>query len=110
MDLGGPAYADGAASADSIACLPLAEGFITTFRNLDLQRLKAELKQAKVTGEEDVTVASATFKAWKVEISSAAGEPGLLTLWIDQASRKVVKTTMTGPQLGGGSLTVELQK
>ncbi len=110
VDLGGQAFADGAASQDSIACLPLAEGFTTTFRNLDLMRQKAELKQAKVVAVEEVKVPAGNFKAWKVEISSAAGDPGLLTLWVDQASRKVLKTTVSGPQLGGGSLTVELQK
>ena len=34
--------------------LPLAEGYQTTFRNLDVQRQKVALKQFKVTGVEEV--------------------------------------------------------
>jgi dipeptidyl aminopeptidase/acylaminoacyl peptidase len=109
IDLGGQAFADGAASQDSIAALPLAEGYTTTFRNVDLQRQKVDFKQAKVVGQEDVKVPAGSFKAWKVEITSAAGDPGSLTLWVDTATRKVVKTLATLPQMRGAVVMVELQ-
>jgi len=109
IDLGGEAFADGAASQDSIACLPLADGYSVVFRNVDLQKQKAELKQAKVTGQEEVKVPAGSFKAWKVEVTSATGDPGVITMWVDTASRKVVKTVATLPQMGGAVLTVELQ-
>ncbi|GLH73957.1 hypothetical protein GETHLI_24590 [Geothrix limicola] len=109
IDLGGQAFADGAASQESIACLPLAEGYVVTFRNVDLQKQKVELKQAKVLGQEDVKVPAGSFKAWKVEITSAAGDPGSLLQWVDTATRKVVKTVATLPQMGGAVMTVELQ-
>ena len=70
----------------------------TTYRNFDLQKQKVELKQLKVVGIEDVTVPAGTFKAWKVEVTSAEGEPGRSTLWIATDSRKVVKTTATLPR------------
>jgi len=108
-DLGGVLFADGAGAADVLARLPLAEGYTTTYRNFDLQKQKVALKQVKVVGTEDVTVAAGSFKAWKVEVSSAEGEPGGSTLWIATDSRKVVKTSTTLPSMGGATVTSELQ-
>jgi dienelactone hydrolase len=110
VDMGGPAFADGAGSYDVIATLPLKEGYATTFRNLDLQKQKAALKQLKVTGVEDVTVAAGTFKAWKVEISSAEGDPGSATVWIDQKTRVPLKVSAIAAAMGGAKITSELQK
>jgi len=44
-----------------------------------------------------------------VELTSAEGEPGTTTVWVDTASRKVLKTVATGPQMGGAVVTVELR-
>ena len=108
-DLGGPLFADGPATYASIASLPLAEGYQVTFRNFDVQKQKPALKQAKVTGVEEAKVAAGTFQAWKVELVSAEGDPGSTTLWIDKATRKVVKSSTTLPQMGGAVVTSELQ-
>jgi hypothetical protein len=109
-DTGGALFADGPAAFRSVATLPLKEGYSTTFRNFDVQKQKAALKQAKVSGVEDVTVPAGTFKAWKVEIKSAEGEPGEQTVWIDTASRRVVRISATLPQMGGAIATMELTK
>ena len=109
VDLGGALFADGAGTHAVIAALPLAEGYQTTFRNFNMQSQKVALKQLKVVGVEDVTVPAGTFKAWKVEQSSAEGEPGATTIWIATDSRKVVKVSATLPQMGGAVLTSELQ-
>jgi dipeptidyl aminopeptidase/acylaminoacyl peptidase len=108
-DLGGPLFADGNAAHLSIAALPLADGYQAAFRNFDVQKQKATLKQAKVTGAEEVRVPAGTFQAWKVDVTSAEGDPGSTTLWIDKATRKVVKTATTLPQMGGAVVTSELQ-
>jgi dipeptidyl aminopeptidase/acylaminoacyl peptidase len=110
VDLGGTLFADGAGANVSIAALPLKEGYSTTFRNFDVMRQKPGVKQAKVTAVEDVVVPAGTFKAWKVEISSAEGEPGQATVWVDTATRKVVKTSATLPQMGGAVVVAELAK
>jgi dipeptidyl aminopeptidase/acylaminoacyl peptidase len=107
--LGGELFADGAGAHEAIGALPLAEGYSATFRNFDVRQQKAQLKQAKVAGSEDVTVPAGTFKAWKVEITSAEGEPGTTTIWVAKDSRKVVKTVATLPQMGGAVVTTELQ-
>jgi dipeptidyl aminopeptidase/acylaminoacyl peptidase len=109
IELGGGAFADGSGSQDALACLPLAAGYTVTFRNVDLQRQKVLLKQAKVLGQEDVKVPAGSFKAWKVELTSAEGDPGNTLMWVDTATRKVLKTVATLPQMGGAVITVELQ-
>ena len=108
-DLGGALFADGAGTHNAIASLPLAEGYTATFRNFNVQSQKVALKQLKVVGVEEVTVPAGTFKAWKVEESSAEGEPGATTIWVATDSRKVVKISATLPQMGGAVLTSELQ-
>jgi dipeptidyl aminopeptidase/acylaminoacyl peptidase len=110
IDLGGPLFADGAGANDVIATLPLADGYAATFRNLDVQKLKVSLKQLKVIGSENITVPAGTFDAFKVEITSAEGEPGKTTLWISKQGREVVKISAILPQLNGAVLTAELVK
>jgi dipeptidyl aminopeptidase/acylaminoacyl peptidase len=109
VELGGAVFADGASTSQALASLPLADGYATTFRNFDLQKQKVALKQIKVVGTEDVSVAAGSFKAWKVEVTSAEGEPGSTTLWIATDSRKVVKTSTSLPSMGGAIVTSELQ-
>ena len=106
IDLPGPLFADGAGANDVLARLPLGSGYTTTFRNLDVQKQKVGLKQIKVMGKEPISVAAGKFDAWKAEVSSAEGEPGVTTLWIDAKSRRVVKILSTRPQ---GTITAELQ-
>jgi dienelactone hydrolase len=109
-DLGGALFADGAGAYHVLATLPLAEGFKTTFRNFDVQKQKATLKQLEVTGSEQVTVAAGAFDTYRVEITSAEGEPGKATAWIDKAKRKPVKLVVSLPQMGGATMTSELVK
>src|SRR5204862_3008901 len=65
VDLGGPLFAEGAGAKQSLSCLPLAEGYSTTYRNFDVQQQKVKLLQLKVTGVEKVTVPAGTFDAYK---------------------------------------------
>lgn len=106
-DLGGALFADGAGAYPVVATLPLADGYSATFRNFDLQKQKDTLKQLKVTGSEKVTVPAGSFDAFKVEITSAEGEPGKTTIWIEKKSRNVVKISAVVPQ-NGAVITSEL--
>jgi dienelactone hydrolase len=108
LDLGGSIFGDGAGNFDVIAALPLAEGYVTSFRNMDLQKQKLELKNLKVVGIESVTVPAGTFEAYKVEITSADNEADKTTVWIAKDSRKVVKISAVLTQLNGAILTSEL--
>ena len=109
-DLGGALFADGPATFRSIAALPLKEGYSTTFFNFDVRKQKATIKQLNVGSAEDVTVPAGTFKAWKVLVKSAEGGPDTQTVWIDTASRRVVKISATISEMGGAVATMELAK
>ena len=109
VELGGELFADGVGSNEALAALPLAEGYGATFRNFDVRQQKVQLKQAKVTATESVSVPAGTFQAWKVEVTSADGEPGQTTIWVAKDTRKVVKVSATIPQMGGAVVTSELQ-
>ncbi|HKV93054.1 MAG TPA: alpha/beta fold hydrolase [Candidatus Angelobacter sp.] len=108
VDLGGPLFADGPAAKQSISCLPLAEGYTTTYRNFDVQQQKVKLFQLKVTGTEKVTVPAGTFDTYKVEISSADGGSDKETLWITPDTHKPVKEYQVLQSMGGAVLTQEL--
>src|SRR5262249_31941463 len=88
---GGALFAERAGAYPVVGALPLADGYAATFRNFDLQGQKPSLKQLKVVASEKVTVPAGMFDAFKIEITSAEGEPGKTTVWIAKDSRKVVK-------------------
>ncbi|HEY0385581.1 MAG TPA: alpha/beta fold hydrolase [Pyrinomonadaceae bacterium] len=108
VDTGGPLFADGAGAHMVMASLPLAEGYTATFRNFDVQTQKVKLMQLKVIGTEKVTVPAGAFDAYKLEVVSAEGEGGKTTIWIDKATRRVLKLSATVPQMGGAIITSEL--
>jgi dipeptidyl aminopeptidase/acylaminoacyl peptidase len=107
-ETGGPIFADGPGMAHSIAALPLAQGYTATFRNFDLQKLKAKLLQLKVTAAESVAVPAGKFDAFKVEITSAEGGPENTVVWIAKDSRVPVKVVAVLAAMGGAKMTAEL--
>ncbi len=104
----GPVFADGAGANFVIGCLPLAEGYATAFRNVDMQTQKVKLMQLLVAGSESVTVPAGTFEAYKVEVSSADGGLDKSTLWIAKETRTPVKIVTVMAEMGGATLTAEL--
>ena len=108
VDLGGTLFADGAGAYDVIGTLPLAEGYSTGFRNLDIQKQKVGMKQLKVLGSESVTVPAGTFEAIKVEITSADNDVDKTTVWIAKDTRRVLKISAVLAALNGGTITSEL--
>ncbi len=108
VDVGGDIFGDGAGGLDVIAALPLAEGYTASFRNMDLQKQKLELKNLKVVGVESLTVPAGTFEVYKVEITAADNEADKTTVWIAKDSRKVAKISAVLTQLNGAILTSEL--
>ena len=107
-DLGGPLFADAPGGNQAIACLPLAEGYSTSFRNFDVQTQKVKLMQLNVPGVEKVTVPAGTFDAFRVELTSADGGADKETLWVAKDSHKVVKLSAVLPSMGGAVFTEEL--
>jgi hypothetical protein len=107
-DLGGPLFGDAAGAMEAIACLPLAEGYATSFRNFDVQKGKEKVMALKVVGVESVTVPAGTFDSYKVELSSVDGGDDKQTIWIAKDSRKPVKLSALMPSMGGATMTMEL--
>ncbi len=108
VDLGGPLYADGAGANLALAALPLDAGYTATYRNFDVQSQKVKLMQVKVAGTEKVTVPAGTFDSTKLEVTSAEGAGGQTTIWVDSATRQVLKSVSVMPQMNGAVLTTEL--
>lgn len=108
VDLGGPLFADAAGADQVIACLPLAEGYSTTFRNFDVQTQKVKLFQLSVAGKEQIKVPAGTFDTLRVEISSADGGSDKRTVWIAKDSHRVVKVSAVMASMGGAVMTQEL--
>lgn len=105
VDLGGAVFADGGGYFNCLAALPLAEGYQTSFRNLDIMRQKEKVMNLKVVGAESVTVPAGTFDAYKVEITSDTDKQ---TLWVSKDSHKPVKVSAVLASMGGATLTMEL--
>ena len=109
MELGGPVFAD---PAGWIGCLPLADGYSTTFQYFDVDRLpikpQATIKrvQLKVVGAERVTVPAGTFDSYKIELTAADGRSSKETVWITKDSRILVKAS--GSDELYGTVTTEL--
>jgi hypothetical protein len=107
-ELEGPLFADSAGWPEVIACLPLAQGYVTSFRNFDLQKHKSKLMQLKVAGVERVTVPAGTFEAFKVELAPADGGPEKSTVWIAMDSRKPVKVFAVLGSMGNATMSADL--
>jgi hypothetical protein len=107
-DPGGALFADGAGTFEVIASLPLADGYSLSFRNFDVQTRKPQIKQLKVLGSESVSVPAGTFDAYRVEILAADNDADKQTVWIDKATRKVLKISAVIPAWNGAILTSEL--
>jgi dipeptidyl aminopeptidase/acylaminoacyl peptidase len=107
-DLGGPLFADAAGGDEVLACLPLAEGYSTSFRNFDVQTQKTKLLQASVAATEKVTVPAGTFDAYRVEVTSASGDADKKTVWVEKSTRRVVKVSAVVAAMGGATVTEEL--
>jgi hypothetical protein len=108
VDLAGPLFADAAGWEEVIACLPLAPGYTTTFRNFDLQKQAPKMMQLKVAGVERVAVPAGTFEAYRVELISLDGGPEKSTVWISLDSRKPVKVSAVLGATGRANMTAEL--
>jgi hypothetical protein len=109
IDLDGPLFADGAGAYQVVGALPLAEGYTTRYRNLDLQTQKVAVQELAVVGSEPITVPAGTFDSFKVELGSA-DDGSKTTLWIDKADHKMVRLQSVMPRQNGAVLTSELQK
>ncbi|HEY2295533.1 MAG TPA: hypothetical protein VGM86_32925, partial [Thermoanaerobaculia bacterium] len=59
-------------------------------------------------GAEKVTVPAGTFDSLKLEVTSAEGGAEKTTIWVDPATRQVLKSVEVVPQMNGAVITAEL--
>lgn len=85
-----PLFGEGPAAAHSIALLPLADGYTTTYYNMDVANQRVVPVRLRVVGSETVTVPAGTFDTFKVEYAAEGGDRES-TLWIAKEGRKLVK-------------------
>jgi hypothetical protein len=104
----GPMFADSAGSFSTIAALPLADGYETAYRTIDIQKQKVKVLHLKVAGSENVTVPAGSFDAYRVEITPADGGPGKITLWVAKQEHKTAKYEAVVPEMGGAHMIGEL--
>jgi hypothetical protein len=105
VKLDSPLFGEGPAAAHSIAALPLAEGYTTTYHNLDIGSQRVLTVRVRVTGSDNVTVPAGTFDTFKIEYA-ADGATTQSTLWVDKKERRLVKSQAM--LRNGMILTVEL--
>lgn len=103
----GSFFGEGPALLPSVASLPLQPGFHHSFYKLDLMSQATLACELTVTGEEALPQGADSLPVWKVEMTCGEGQEHV-TIWVDKASRQVLKSTRTGARLGGGSYTREL--
>lgn len=102
---------DGTGVELMLESLPFTDNFTAKFFELDLMSAKAKEYVLKVIGSEKVTVPAGEFDSYKVEIKESSGEGEPITKWINKTNGKTVKTvTSLGAQMGGGTVTIELEK
>src|SRR6266851_5530228 len=109
-DLGGPVFSNGPGANFALGCLPLAEGYTTSYRNFDVQKQKEKLIALKVVGVENATVPAGTFDAFKVELTSADGGSDKATVWIAKDTRRPLKMSAVLGSMNGATLTSELEQ
>ena len=81
-----PLFAEGPSAAHSIALLPLAEGYTTTYYNLEVGSQRVAPVRLRVVASETVTVPAGTFDTFKVEYGAEGGTTQS-TLWVAKESR-----------------------
>lgn len=106
-----PVILDGSGVELMIESLPLADNMTSKFYQLDLMSSKAKEYIIKVIASEKVTVPAGEFDTYKIEIKEATGEGDPTTKWVAKSNGKTVKTvSLLGAQMGGGTVTIELDK
>ncbi|HHN74069.1 MAG TPA: S9 family peptidase [Acidobacteria bacterium] len=97
LALEAPVYGDDIALATVFAALPLAEGYQTTLRTLDVQRQRIRLWSVSVEGRQSRTTPAGTFDTFRLHLADLDGEGGGGTFWIASDPKMVVAFDISVP-------------
>lgn len=111
VDLENQVFADGPALYETLARLPLKEGYVAPYRSFDVQAQKAKAYELKVVGKESVSVPAGSFDVWKAEIKDLDSGQTNTTIWLsaDQSKPGLIKMSAVMPQMNGAQVTMELK-
>lgn len=111
VELEAPVFGDSSALETAITALPLAEGYRTTVRSIEIgMQQRVRFWSVTVEATESVEVPAGAFETLRVALEPLDGEPGGSTLWItEETPRRVVRAeSELPPQAGGGTAVTEL--
>ncbi len=107
LELDGPAFGDGASLETAILALPLADGYRTSLRSVQVglqQSVRAW--SLEVQGGETVEVPAGSFETLRVELEPRDGTDGGKTLWVSRETpRLLVQAENRLPADLGGTVT-----
>jgi dipeptidyl aminopeptidase/acylaminoacyl peptidase len=106
LDIGGESLADGPGSGAVVGTFPLAEGYATSVKTVNLQSGQVIAMDLKVSGSERIKVPGAEADCFKVELASTDGNK--ITYWIAKDSRQMLKVISVLAALGGAVITQEM--
>ena len=107
-----PVFADGGALYETLARLPLAEGYKAVYRTFDVQKQIVKAFEINVIARESIDVSGGTFDTFKAEIKALDDNPGDTMLWLsaEEDYKGLIKSTGTSPEMGGAKITIELSQ
>ncbi len=111
VELEAPVFGDSAALDTAISALPLAEGYRTTVRSVEIgMQQRVRFWSVAVGAAESVAVPAGSFETLRVAVEPLDGESGGQTLWVSrEAPHRIVKAeSELPPEMGGGTATTEL--
>ena len=110
VSLDNPVFADGAALYETLATLPLKEGYSTVYRTFDVQSQKVKSYELKVTGMESLEVPVGAMEAYKAEITDLQDNRNAGTIWLstENGTPGLIKSSATVPEMGGATVIMEL--
>src|SRR5262249_10203720 len=112
VKLDAPVLGDGPAFEATLAGLPLAAGYSTTYRVFEPMTQKVRPMKLEVTGEETVSVAAGSFPALVVKVTPLDDESGgTSTVRVMKAAPhwSLRSETKLPAMMGGGQMVTELQ-
>ncbi len=104
-----PVITDGSGVGMMIESLPLKEGFSVKYNEFDLMGAKAKGFILSVIGSEKISVPAGEFDVFKLQIKEESGEGETNYIFVNKSDQKMIKLeSKLGPQMGGGTVTIEL--
>lgn len=98
---GGEIFNTRAFSFALYARLPLKKDFAARLKIFNPSAKKIEEIDFKVAGEERIFINGSEFKCFRVEVAATEDRRGKYTVWVDSATRQIIKLSAQGKASGG---------